>query len=64
MDIAGNLNLLRERIRAACDRCKRGPDSVTLLAVTKSQPPEMIRAAADGGQLLFGENKVQEAKAK
>jgi PLP dependent protein len=35
-----------------------------LLAVTKSQPPEMVRAAADCGQILFGENKVQEAKAK
>lgn len=64
MDITANLNLIRQRIRAACDRCKRGPDSVTLLAVTKSQPPEMIRVAADCGQILFGENKVQEAKAK
>ena len=39
-------------------------DSVTLLAVSKTHPPETIRAAADCGQLLFGENKIQEAKAK
>ncbi|HEV2437272.1 MAG TPA: YggS family pyridoxal phosphate-dependent enzyme [Verrucomicrobiae bacterium] len=64
MDIAGNLNLIRQRLRAACDRGERAPDSVTVLAVTKSQPPERVRAAADCGQVLFGENKVQEAKAK
>jgi len=35
-----------------------------LLAVSKTHPPEMIREAVDCGQLLFGENKIQEAKAK
>ena len=45
-------------------RVGRDPDSVTLLAVTKSQPPEVVRAAAAAGQALFGENRVQEAKAK
>ena len=64
MDIAGNFNLIQQRIRVACERAGRAPDSVTLLAVTKSQPPEVVRAAADCGQILFGENKVQEAKAK
>jgi len=64
VDIAGNLNVIRQRIRAACDRCDREPNSVTLLAVTKGQPPEMVQAAADLGLMLFGENKVQEAKAK
>ena len=56
--------MIQQGIRAACDRCDREPNSVTLLAVTKSQPPEMVRAAADLGLTLFGENKVQEAKAK
>jgi PLP dependent protein len=59
-----NLNLIQQRIRAACDRVGRAPDSVALLAVSKTHPPETIRAAADCGQLLFGENKIQEAKAK
>ncbi len=56
--------MIRQRIRAACDRCDREPNSVTLLAVTKGQPPEMVQAAADLGLMLFGESKVQEAKAK
>jgi pyridoxal phosphate enzyme (YggS family) len=64
VDIAGNLNVIQQGIRAACDRCDREPNSVTLLAVTKSRPPEMVRVAADLGLTLFGENKVQEAKAK
>jgi PLP dependent protein len=64
MDLTENLEALHQRIRRACERAKRAPDSVTLLAVTKSQPPEMVQAAARLGQIFFGENKVQEAKAK
>jgi pyridoxal phosphate enzyme (YggS family) len=64
MSLADNLNSIQQRIRAVCERAGRGPGSVTLLAVSKTHPPETIRAAADCGQLLFGENKIQEAKAK
>jgi PLP dependent protein len=64
MDLATNLNSIRQRIFVACERAGRAPDAVTLLAVSKTHPPEMIREAGDCGQLLFGENKVQEAKAK
>ncbi|MGA2280381.1 MAG: YggS family pyridoxal phosphate-dependent enzyme [Verrucomicrobiota bacterium] len=64
MDLAANLETIRRRMRAACGRAGRDPDSVTLLAVTKTQPPEVVQAAAKLGLLLFGENKVQEAKAK
>src|SRR5208282_4013745 len=64
MDIAANLETVQQQIRAACERAGRAPGSVTLLAVSKTHPPETIRAAADCGQLLFGENKIQEAKAK
>jgi pyridoxal phosphate enzyme (YggS family) len=49
---------------AACERAGRDPGSVTLLAVTKGQPPEVVREAAKAGLTLFGENKVQEGKAK
>jgi len=49
---------------AACQRAGRAPETVTLLAVSKTHPPETVRAAADGGQWLFGESKIQEAKAK
>jgi pyridoxal phosphate enzyme (YggS family) len=64
MDLAANLENIRRRIAAACGRSARAPDSVTLLAVTKSHPPELVVEAARLGLTLFGENKVQEAKAK
>src|SRR5271169_6195659 len=64
MDLAANLETIRQHIKAACDRSDREPNSVTLLAVAKTQPPEVVAAAADLGLTLFGENKVQEAKAK
>ena len=64
MSLPENLIAIQQRIRAACDRCDREPNSITLLAVSKSHPPETIKAAVDCGQLFFGENKVQEARAK
>lgn len=64
MDLAGNLATIQQRIRSACDRADREPNSVTLLAVTKTHPPATVKAAADLGLSVFGENKVQEAKAK
>jgi pyridoxal phosphate enzyme (YggS family) len=64
MDLAANLESVRQRIAAACGRSGRDPAAVTLMAVSKNQPPEMIRAAAEAGLTLFGENRVQEAKSK
>lgn len=64
MDLAANLQSIRQRISSACERAGRDPASVTLVAVTKSQPPELVAEAAKLGLSLFGENKVQEAKAK
>jgi pyridoxal phosphate enzyme (YggS family) len=64
MDFASNLNSIRQRIAAACARAGREASSVTLLAVSKTHPPETIREMVEAGQLLFGENKIQEAKAK
>ena len=64
MNFAENLNSIQQRIRAACARAGRDENSITLLAVSKTHPPETIRAAVEAGQLLFGENKIQEAKAK
>ena len=64
MTLIDNLETIRQRIKSACDRSDREPNSVTLLAVSKTQPPETVTAAADLGLLVFGENKVQEAKAK
>ena len=64
MDLAANLHSIEQRIGAACVRAGRDPATVALLAVSKGQPPEAVRAAADLGLNLFGESKVQEAKAK
>jgi PLP dependent protein len=64
VSLADNFAAIQQRVRAACERAGRAPESVTLIAVTKGQPPEMVNAAAALGQVIFGENKVQEAKAK
>src|SRR6478736_7907615 len=64
MDLAANLSSVQQRITAACERAGRDPKSVALLAVSKNHPPEMVSEAAKLGLTLFGENKVQEAKAK
>src|SRR6185369_8268321 len=64
MDLASNLESIRRRIEAACARAGRPESSVTLLAVTKGQPPDVVSEASQLGLTLFGENKVQEAKAK
>ena len=64
MDLEENFRKVRERVEAACARASRNPASVTIVAVSKSQPPEAVRAAVELGQLIFGENRVQEAKAK
>ena len=49
-----------ERIRSACLRIGRNPDDITLVAVSKTFPPERIRALYDLGHRDFGENKVQD----
>src|SRR5438874_8340754 len=64
MDLAANLASIQERIKAACMRANRDPASVSLLAVTKTHSPETVADAARLGLSFFGENKVQEAKAK
>lgn len=62
--ISERLQAIRERIAAAATRCGRAPSSVDLLAVSKTFPAEVVREAVDAGQLIFGENKVQELLAK
>jgi len=64
VSLAENLDSIQQRIRAACERAGREPSSVTLLGVTKGQPPDAVNEAARVGLVFFGENKIQEAKAK
>jgi hypothetical protein len=62
--VQARLEAVLERIEKACDRFGRARDSLTLVAVSKTQPAEAIREAHDAGQLHFGENYVQEGIAK
>lgn len=64
MSIAENLAGIQTRIRAACERAQRDPAAVLLLPVTKGHSAESVEEAASHGLRIFGENKVQEAKAK
>lgn len=64
MDLEKNFQKVQERVEAALARAGRNAGDVTIVAVSKSQPPEAVRAALGLGQLIFGENRVQEAKAK
>ncbi|MBV8140920.1 MAG: YggS family pyridoxal phosphate-dependent enzyme [Verrucomicrobia bacterium] len=64
LSIAENLQSVRRVIAESEHKSGRPVGSVELLAVSKTHPPEVIREAVEAGQLLFGENRVQEAKAK
>ncbi len=64
LNIPDNIARVEERIDAACARAGRRRDDLTLVAVSKHQPVESIRAAYTGGLRNFGENRVQEATAK
>ena len=59
-----NLEAVEERIRAACTRAGRNRDEVTLIAVSKTKPVEMLQEAYGLGVRVFGENKVQEIRDK
>lgn len=58
--VAENLKQVEERIRRACERSGRDRDEVTLIAVSKTKPVEMMEEAMESGMRTFGENKVQE----
>ncbi len=64
MDIRENIKRLKERIEKAANRVNRNSDEITLVAVTKTVPPEVILQAIDCGIKIIGENRVQEAKEK
>jgi len=64
LDIAANLERVRERVARAAERAGRTPDDVLLIGVSKVVEVERIRAALAAGLGALGENRVQEAKAK
>jgi pyridoxal phosphate enzyme (YggS family) len=55
---------VRARMAEAARRAGRKPEETELVAVTKTHPPEALQEALAAGQTLFGENRVQEARAK
>ena len=59
-DIQANLAGVRDRMAAAARRVGRSPGEITLVAVSKTRPSAMIRAALDIGQADFGENRLNE----
>jgi hypothetical protein len=62
--IADNLRIIRDRIANAAIAAGRAPDSVTLVAVSKTKPMDAVLEALAAGQAVFGENRVQEAESK
>lgn len=64
MAIVENLAIIRERIALAARHVGRDPDKITLMAVSKTFPAELIREAYAAGVRVFGESKVQEVSGK
>ena len=62
--IKHNLAEVEEKICAACKRAGRDRSEVTLIAVSKTKPVEMLEACMENGINIFGENKVQELTEK
>ena len=58
--VAENLVQVQKNIEESCKKVNRDPGEVTLIAVSKTKPVEMLQEAYDAGARVFGENKVQE----
>lgn len=63
-DFAERLETVHQRVADACRRSGRDPAEVDIVAVTKTHGPDIIELAVQGGVTVFGESKVQEARAK
>jgi pyridoxal phosphate enzyme (YggS family) len=63
-DVAANLERVLAQIADAAGKSGRSPDDIELVAISKAHDAEKVRAVHNAGQLLFGENRVQEARAK
>ncbi len=64
MFVAENLERVRGQITQAAAKAGRSANDVELVAITKTHPAEKVREAVDAGHTLFGESRVQEARAK
>jgi pyridoxal phosphate enzyme (YggS family) len=64
MDVAENLERVCEQIAEAAAKAGRAASEIELVAITKTHPAESVREAVEAGHTLFGESRVQEARAK
>ena len=64
MKLKQRLENIRERIHRVADSCNRDPDSIRLVAVSKTVPAETVKTAIEAGAKILGENYVQEAREK
>jgi pyridoxal phosphate enzyme (YggS family) len=64
VSIAENLERVREQITQAAAKAGRAVNEIELVAITKTHPAEKVREAVEAGHTLFGESRVQEARAK
>ncbi len=64
VDVASNLERLREEVDSIAVACRRKPEEIRILAVSKTFSADCVSQAYASGQTLFGENRVQEAEEK
>jgi PLP dependent protein len=64
ISIAENLERVREQITQAAAKAGRAVNEIELVAITKTHPAEKVREAVEAGHSVFGESRVQEARAK
>jgi pyridoxal phosphate enzyme (YggS family) len=64
VSIAENLERVRGQITQAAAKAGRSTNDIELVAITKTHPAEKVREAVEAGHTLFGESRVQEARAK
>lgn len=55
---------LKSKINEVAENCHRNPQDITIVAVTKTHPPELLLSAVEAGITIFGENYAQEMKTK
>ncbi|SCC22997.1 hypothetical protein GA0061081_11130 [Gilliamella bombicola] len=62
--VRDNLLAIKSKIQKITEKCERDPNTIELIAVSKTKPVDLIKQAIDAGQLSFGENYVQEGVEK
>ncbi len=63
-NIVENLTAIQQKINETAEQAGRNPDDITLVAISKTKPTADILKAIEGGQLHFGENRMQELESK